>query len=154
MPTVEERLHELESRLQLAEDRLAIADLIASYGPAVDRRDGLATEELWASGGTYVIGDEVVPFAELAAIVDRPGHLRYVNTGCSHFLSPARIDITGDTAVAVNYSMVVMHEGERWVVDRLSANRWELIRTADGWRVQQRANRTLTGVEEARTLLT
>ncbi len=153
MPTVEERLEQLESRLRVAEDRLAIADLIASYGPAVDRRDGAATEALWTADGTYVIGDEVVPFAELADIVDRPGHLRYVNAGCSHFLSPPRIEITGDTAVAVNYSMVVMHEGQRWVVDRLSANRWELVRTAEGWRVQVRSNRTITGVEEARALL-
>lgn len=153
MPTVEERLEKLEIRLQVAEDRLAIANLIAAYGPAVDRRDGAATEALWDTDGTYVIGDDVVPFANLAAIVDLPGHLRYVNAGCSHFLSPARIDVDGDTAVAVNYSMVVMHEGERWVVDRLSANRWELVRTADGWRVDRRANRMITGVEEARALL-
>lgn len=153
MPTVEERLKQLESRLQIAEDRLAIANLIASYGPAVDRRDGGATEALWASDGTYVIGDDVVPFAELANIVDLPGHVRYVTAGCSHFLSPARIDIDGDTAVAVNYSMVVMHEDERWVVDRLSANRWELVRTDHGWRVDRRANRMITGVDEARALL-
>ena len=153
MPTVEERLEQLETRLQVAEDRLAIANLIASYGPAVDRRDGAATEALWSTEGTYVIGDEVVPFAGLADIVDRPGHIRYVTAGCSHFLSPARIEVTGDTAVAVNYSMVVMHEGERWVVDRLSANRWELVRTDGGWKVERRANRTITGVEEARALL-
>ncbi len=153
MLTVEERLAHLESRLRVAEDRLAIANLIASYGPAVDRRDRAATEAIWAKGGTYVIGDEVVPFDELADIVDRPGHLRYVNTGCSHFLSPARISLDGDTAVAVNYSTVIMHEGERWVVDRLSANRWELVRTDEGWQVERRSNRMITGVEEARALL-
>lgn len=153
MTSVDERLAELEARLTAAEDRLAIANLIASYGPAVDRRDGSAARELWSADGEYVIGDDTVVGDAIADIVDLPGHISYVTAGCGHILSPAQIDLHGDRAIATNYSMVVMHEGARWVIDRLSANRWELERTADGWQVSVRANRTITGVAEARELL-
>lgn len=160
MSSVEERLQALETRLQEsenrlrdAEDRLAIADLVARYGPAVDTLNGQAAAALWTETGTYTIGDDVVQRADIAGVVDFDAHLAYVNAGCGHVLSPARIDITGDTAVAVNYSLVVMYEQPRWVVDRMSANRWECVRTAEGWRVQNRSNRMITGTPEARELL-
>lgn len=153
MTSIEDRLAQLELRLQSAEDRLAIANLIASYGPAVDTLDGQTAAELWTDDGTYVIGDDTVERAGIAGVVNFDAHRAYVSAGCGHVLSPARIDLSGDTAIAVNYSIVFMHEAGRWVADRMSANRWECVRTPAGWKVSRRANRVLTGAERARALL-
>ncbi len=46
--TVEERLAALEQRLRRAEDELAIARLMASYGPLADAGDADAVAGLWA----------------------------------------------------------------------------------------------------------
>ena len=48
--TVEERLALLEQRLRRAEDELAIARLMASYGPLVDAD---AVAGLWTDDGEY-----------------------------------------------------------------------------------------------------
>lgn len=154
MTSIEDRLAQLELRLQSAEDRLAIANLIASYDPAVDTLDGQTAAELWTDDGTYAIGDDIVERANIAGVVDFDAHRAYVTAGCGHVLSPARIDLAGDTATAVNYSIVFMHEAGRWVADRMSANRWGCVRTPAGWKVSRRANRVLNGAEQARALLT
>ena len=57
-----------------------------------------------------------------------------------------------DTAVATNHSLVFARRGEPWTAERVSANRWELTRTAEGWKVSKRENRLLTGSEWARQL--
>ncbi|MET0269232.1 MAG: nuclear transport factor 2 family protein, partial [Sphingomonas sp.] len=46
----------LRAGLRAVQDRQAIADLIAAYGPAVDRGDGCAAADLWAADGTYDLG--------------------------------------------------------------------------------------------------
>ena len=49
-------LASLTERLQRVEDQLAIYQLIAAYGPAVDRADGLGAGALWTKDGTYDAG--------------------------------------------------------------------------------------------------
>lgn len=49
--TVEERLAVLEQRLRRPEDELAIARLMASYGPLADAGDADAVAGLWAEDG-------------------------------------------------------------------------------------------------------
>ena len=39
-------------------------------------------------------------------------------------------------------------------IHRASANRWDLVRTADGWKVKRRMLRPLDGGNDARELLT
>ena len=65
------------------------------------------------------------------------------------------INISGDTAVVTNYSQLVLRDPDTdgFRVWRTGVNRWELIRTADGWRATFRANRQLDGTAEARDLL-
>ena len=50
------RLARLEQRLGEVEDHLAIMQLIASYGPAVDGMDGQTLMSLWAADGSYDFG--------------------------------------------------------------------------------------------------
>ncbi|WP_262001640.1 MULTISPECIES: nuclear transport factor 2 family protein [Microbacterium] len=143
----------LERRLQVLEDRAEIADLIARYGPAADSGDADAVAALWAPGGTYQFDDTVLGADDIRSLVSIPTHVEYMRRGCAHIVSAPRIEIDGDDAVAVTHSVVMLREGERWIGERVSANRWELRRTADGWRVQRRRNRLLDGDGAARELL-
>jgi len=58
--TVEERLAVLEQRLRRAEDELAIARLMASYGPLADAGDADAVAGVWAEDCEYDVRDRPV----------------------------------------------------------------------------------------------
>lgn len=142
---------DLESRLRAVEDRLAIQDLISRYGPAVDSGDELAVSDLWGSDGWYRIdGSQLDP--PVGALVHLQTHRDYLAAGCAHILSAPRIEINADVAVAVNHSCVLVRSEGLWQAVRVSANRWELVRTADGWRVHGRTARLLDGSPDARNL--
>lgn len=155
MPDTIERL---TARLTALEDRQAIADLIAGYGPAVDTLDGPATASLWADAGKYDIAPDMLleGRAAISGIATLDQHRGYVAQGCGHLLSPHRIVVTGATATAQGYSMVVLHDpgSGTWQVARASANLWHLRKTDDGWQVVTRKVRLLDGDDEARALLT
>ncbi|MEU4014695.1 nuclear transport factor 2 family protein [Microbacterium sp. NPDC028030] len=143
----------LERRLRALEDRAEIAELIARYGPAADAGDADAVAALWAPDGTYQFDETVLDAEGIRSLVTIPTHREYMRRGCAHIVSAPRIDIDGDRAVAVTHSVVMLREGERWVGERVSANRWELLRTGEGWRVHRRRNRLLDGDAAARELL-
>ncbi|MDL9979348.1 nuclear transport factor 2 family protein [Microbacterium candidum] len=143
----------LEERIAAIEDRLAIADLIARYGPAADSGSGEALAALWSDDGEYGFDDTVLRRDELPALVDIEEHRRLMAAGCAHVLSPPRIEIDGDVATAVNHSIVLEYDGTGWMPVRVGANRWELVRAVGGWRIRRRRNRLLTGEEAARALL-
>lgn len=144
---------DLERRLRALEDRAEIAELIASYGPAVDSAESDAVAALWTDDGTYQFDETVLDADGIRALVAYDTHVEYMRRGCGHILSAPRIVIDGDTAVAVTHSAVLVRDGERWVGERVSANRWEFVRTDAGWRVQRRQNRLLDGATAAQDLL-
>ncbi len=144
------RLEQLEARLRVVEDLAAINQVVASYGPAADSCDGDAVRALWAEGGTYELQGWFYTSDTMAETVTSDLHHRYVAAGSAHVMSAPKITLDGDRAVAVNHSRVFVHEGDRWIVDRAAANRWDLERTEEGWKVRRRVNRLLDGSAEAR----
>jgi hypothetical protein len=153
---VAERLARLEERVQRAEDRLAIADLIASYGPLVDAGDATGTAELWTEAGFYDVDTGRYEGREgVASMVDSPGHQGLLARGCAHITTAPRVEVRGDTAVAVCHSQLLVrrHEGSGFDVPRATAHRFELVRTDEGWRIDRRTSRLLDGSATARTLL-
>lgn len=143
-------MNELEQRVRALEDRLEIIDLLAGYGPAVDSGDEAAVAHMWAEDGEYTYGagsdaGATLKGSEVGALVDLPGHRNYMGRGCGHVLTTPRVRVNGDEALAVNHSLLVLHDGERWVLDRASANRWELERIEGRWQVRNRTNALLDG---------
>lgn len=154
MSDTEARLAALEARITSLEDQLAIYQLLATYGPSVDSRTGDVTASLWAENGSYDYGAAPLEgAATVGSLVNIEPHIHYVADGCAHVISVPHVSIDGDRAVAIGYSRVYLNQGDHWRVERAGANRWELVRTADGWRVQNRVNRLLNGQPEARALL-
>jgi uncharacterized protein (TIGR02246 family) len=148
-------LETLGHRLQALEDREAIRDLIARYGPLADSGDAQGLAALWCEDGEY----EVVGFAtakghaQIAALIDGEFHRALMADGCAHVLGPVTVNISGDSATAIGHSVVFRCVQDAFEAFRVAANRWTLVRTKQGWRVSHRANALLDGTEAARILL-
>lgn len=148
-------LETLGQRLQALEDREAIRDLIARYGPLADSGDAQGLAALWCEDGEY----EVVGFAtakghaRIAALIDGDVHRTLMADGCAHVLGPVAVEVDGDHATARGHSVVFRSTPDGFEAFRVAANRWTLVRTGEGWRVAHRANALLDGQEAARILL-
>lgn len=151
---VESRLAALEARVRLLEDQVAIYRLLACYGPSVDSRSEEATASLWTSDGRYDFGGAPLRGSDdVGGLVHREPHVSYVARGCAHVIGMPLVTIAGDRATATGYSRIYLRDGDGWKVERASANRWELVRTEEGWKVESRLNRLLDGSPEARAIL-
>lgn len=145
----------LATRLRLLEDREAIRDLIASYGPLADSGDAEGVAALWTADGIYAVDGfpEARGHTAIAALITGPVHQALMARGCAHLLGAPVITLEGERATARCQSVVLAKAGEVWEPVRVAANRWELARTTEGWRVIRRDNALLDGREAARVLL-
>lgn len=154
--TTEKRpmLDSIETRLSALEDREAIREIIASYGPLADSGDALGIAALFAEDGTYAVGamGEAKGRADIAGLIESPTHQGLMASGCAHLLGPVAIDLAGDTATARGHSVVFRHEGGRFEVFRVSANLWHFARIDGHWQVIRRDNALLDGDAAARAL--
>lgn len=156
MSNAERRLDALERKLEQLRDHLAIYQLISAFGPAIDSGSSRRTAELWIEDGTY--DAQVGSFTgrdAIAEMVDGPIVQGQIHSGTAHVIGMPHIEISGDTAVATSYARVYRRDAanDGFRVWRVTANRWDLVRTPQGWRVHLRTNRLLDGSEEARELL-
>jgi hypothetical protein len=153
--TIASRLDALEKRLRALEDERAIRQLIAAYGPLVDSGASAAAAALWEPDGVYDIANTGIAHGcdAIAALFDGPFHQDLIASGAAHTLGPAHIVIDGLRAVATGYSVVFAWNKVGFAPTRVAANRWELVRDVDGWRVRRRFNRLLDGAEASRVLL-
>ncbi len=158
----------LEDRIQAIEDRLAIYNLIASHPPSADTAADYYTRAVYAEDGVFDRdphpggnGNE-----EIAAMVRSPAHAVAINGGLAHFCGLPYIELDGDKAAVTSYLQILMPDpngqpvelsnhgaSKGFRIHRVAANRWDLARTAKGWRIKRRTLRPLDGSEPARKLL-
>ncbi|GLZ41991.1 nuclear transport factor 2 family protein [Actinokineospora sp. NBRC 105648] len=152
----DDRIAALERRLAEVEDRLALLQIVAAYGPAVDSGSAEATAALWTEDGVYDTFPVVLAGkAAIAGMVTGELHQGLINSGAAHLIGIPHIELAGDTAVVTTYSQLVLRDNETdsyrsW---RTGVNRWEFARTPQGWRVTRRVNRQLDGTPEGRAIL-
>jgi ketosteroid isomerase-like protein len=147
----------LAQRVRLLEDHLAVTQLVAQYGPAVDSGSAEAAAELWTEDGAF----DAVPWlqmrgrADIAAMVRTDGHHDLIEHGCGHVLTVPHVVVDGDEAVGRSYALNIRWDPDtdRFWVARLSANTWRWARTPDGWRIAARVNAALDGTPEHRAML-
>lgn len=147
-------MQSIDQRLQALEDREAIRELVASYGPLADSGDATGVGALFAEDGAYAVGGmgEAKGRAAIAGLIAGPIHQGLMAAGCAHLLGPVAIDLDGDRAVARGHSVVLRRGGDGFEAYRVSANRWELERRDGQWLVLRRDNALLDGNAEARSL--
>jgi SnoaL-like protein len=158
----------LEDRVRAVEDKLAIFHLIASHPPAADTgtdryyREAFVTDgEVDLGGGKAARGNDTI-----GALVKTPEHQAAIAGGLCHFAGLPRVEIDGDNAVAISYLQIITPDrlaAPREVsghgsttgfrIHRVGANRWELKRGKDGWKVVRRTLRPLDGSGDAMALL-
>jgi hypothetical protein len=158
----------IEDRLRAVEDKLEILNLIASHPPAADTGADYYTKwsfvedgEIDLGGGKGAAGND-----KIAAGQQSPGHLAAIAGGLAHFAGLPRIELNGDEAVATSYLQILTphptaepHEvpnhgvSKGYRIHRVGVNRWELVRTDDGWKIRKRSMRSLDGTEPAREIL-
>lgn len=141
-----DELAELRVRLTRLEDESAITRLVMSYGPAADAGLTSFAGQLWSSDGEYDWDASGTPHqgsAGVDAMLQSDGHQSLIAAGIGHFAGPLLFELDGDAATALNYSLIMRREGERFYLWRVSAVRWDFVRTDSGWRVKRRTNRLL-----------
>lgn len=157
----------LELRLRAIEDRLEIYNLIAAHPPSADTGAAKYTLSVWTEDGSF---DRQIASANgraaIAAGLETPGHQAAIAGGIAHFTGLPHIAITGDTAIVTSYLQILVPQqtgpeievpnhgsSKGFRIHRLSANRWELVRTAGGWKIARRALRVLDDSAAGRDLL-
>ena len=154
MADVDQELLRVSETLRVLEDEREIIRLISSYGPAVDSGQSEVAAAIWTETGVYDTDTAVWRGrAEIAAMIEGAGHQQLIAEGAAHVVGVPNIRVNGHRAVATCYSRVFRYVDGSFEVWRVAVNRWELVRTPEGWRTAYRTNRLINGSDEARELL-
>lgn len=144
------KVAQLEQRLAEAEARLAVQNVITTYGLAADTNDIAAMMALWSDDCVIEIDGNVIARGRTQSrgIIDSEIH-QSIQPYSAHVMGPFRIDvIDGDHAVATGYQTVYVREGKRAdgqsQVWRQSFGRWELRRTDGRWEIARRQSRAVS----------
>jgi hypothetical protein len=158
----------IEDRIRAIEDRLEILNLIASHPPSADSGADYFTRSVYTEDGVIDLGGGkgATGNVKIAAMVKEPGHQAAISGGLAHFAGLPRIEVDGDSAVVTSYLQIITphptaepHEvpnhgvSKGFRIHRVGSNRWELVRTASGWKIKRRTLRPLDGTEPAREIL-
>jgi hypothetical protein len=159
----------LEARLRAIEDRLEISNLIASHPPSADTGGSDHVAASWVEDGVFDRGEDLSSprgRETIAKQVRSIEHQAAIAGGLAHFTGLPHVAIDGDTAVVTSYLQILVPQtqgdpvdvpnhgsGKGFRVHRMTANRWELVRTAAGWKFKRRTLRQLDGSEPARKIL-
>jgi hypothetical protein len=160
---------DLETRLRAIEDRFEIMNLIAQHPPSADTGAVEYTRNAWVEDGVFDRGPPLgAEYGRdtIAALVAKPEHREAIAGGMAHISGLPYIKITGDTAVVIHYLQIIVPEKERDPIQvpnhgsgrgfrpfRVLASRWDLVRSASGWKFKRRAVRLLDGSPDALQLL-
>jgi hypothetical protein len=159
----------LEDRIRAIEDRLEIYNLIASHPPSADTGGSDHIAACWVEDGAFDRGENLSsPRGRdvIASHVQSAEHQAAIAGGLAHFTGLPHVAIDGDTAVVTSYLQILVPQtegnpvavpnhgsGKGFRVHRMTANRWELVRTEEGWKFKHRTLRQLDGTEPARKIL-
>jgi SnoaL-like domain len=158
----------LEQRIRAIEDRLEIYNLIATHPLSADTGADYFAEHVYAEDGVF--DREPLSSASgnkaIAAGLNSVAHRAAIAGGLAHFTGLPQIALNGDEAVVTSYLQILTpnksaepvevpnHGASRgYHVHRVVTNRWEFVRTADGWKIKRRTLRLVDGSEGSRELL-
>jgi hypothetical protein len=154
-----EELAALQLRVRELEDFRDISQLVSQYGPSVDSGGADAAADLWVEDGEFAVVGGEMSFTmkgrgDIAAMVESEGHQNLIRNGCAHVLTAPHIEVHGNRATGRSYALNIRWdpENDRFRVARVSANKWNWVRTDKGWKVAERVNSNLDGAQASRAL--
>jgi SnoaL-like domain len=150
---------QLLARITAAEDKLEILTLLAGSAFSSD----VASESYWKKMFTPDAvfdrgqGRQDKGIAEILKIVNAPDQHEAIKYGMTHLAMLPHITLKGDSAIATGYLLIVMPDtaashvnlpgkgfSPGFSIYQLTVNRWQLLRTTEGWKVTQRTVRPIT----------
>jgi SnoaL-like domain len=152
---------ELLSRITATEDRLEILNLLAGSANSSD----VASEEYWkkmfTEDATFDRGTKQDKGRnEILKIINAPEQKEAIKAGMRHLAMLPHIKLTGDSAVATGYLLIVMPDSAAshvklagkgvspgFSIYQVTVNKYTLVRTTDGWKVSQRIVRPISSVD-------
>src|SRR5580704_14995434 len=153
----------LERRIRAIEDRLEIYNLIAGHPPSADTGASHYAEAVYTADGVFDRGPDLsgaVGNKAIARSLQSAGHQAAIAGGLAHFTGLPHIALDGDSAVVVSYLQILTpnkagdsievpnHGSSRgYHIHRVVTTRWELARTATGWKIKRRTIRLVDGSE-------
>jgi ketosteroid isomerase-like protein len=152
--STEQKLDALARRLERVEDELAIQRLIVRYGLAVDSGDAEATAALFTEDCIYEVravgtglDDRAGPLIMrgrqgVADMVKGENHQSLL-PNAAHTIGPAVVSVEGDRAHATGYSRVYHRREGNYVLFRLGANHWELVKQDGRWLIHRRVSQAV-----------
>ncbi len=159
----------LEHRIRAIEDRLAIYNLIAGHPPSADTGAAAYAEAVYSEDGVFDRGADLSSWSGnkgIAANLKSAGHQAAIAGGLAHFTGLPHVTVDGDKAVVISYLQILVprksgeaievpnHGASRgYHIHRVVTNRWDLVRTASGWKIKRRTSRLVDGSEPSRELL-
>jgi len=159
----------LERRLRAVEDRLEIYNLIAGHPPSADTGAAAYAEAVYAEDGVFDRGPGLTSAngnKVIGAMLQSPAHQAAIAGGLAHFTGLPHVTIDGDNAVVISYLQILTpnksgepievpnHGASRgYHIHRVVTNRWDLVRTASGWKIKRRTLRLVDGTEPSRDIL-
>jgi SnoaL-like domain len=158
----------IEDRIRAIEDRLEIYNLIASHPPSADTGAQSYIQSIFTEDAVLDLGGAKTATGNraISEMPQRPAHQEAIKAGLAHFAGLPHVTIDGDRAVVTSYLQILAphptadevevpaHGVARgYRIHRVGANRWELVRTPQGWKIKRRAYRTLDGSEPALDIL-
>jgi len=150
---VEARLEALERHVVELQDQLDVLRVVASYGPSVDGGASVEAGLLWTEDCSYASDNAADPLRGRATIEELSERVGQVPMGVAHFLNLPMVVVDGDRATVTGHSNTYHQEEGKYVVARVSSNRWELEKIDGRWQIRSRVNRILDGNQEAKELL-
>ncbi len=164
-----EQYTSLEHRIRAIEDRLAIYNLIAGHPPSADTGAAAYAEAVYSEDGVFDRGADLSSWSGtkgIAANLKSAGHQAAIAGGLAHFTGLPHVTVDGDKAVVISYLQILApkksgeaievpnHGASRgYHIHRVVTNRWDLVRTASGWKIKRRTSRLVDGSEPSRELL-
>jgi hypothetical protein len=159
----------LEQHIRTIEDRLEIYNLIAGHPPSADTGADYYAEAVYAEDAEFDRGaglSGAVGNKAIAAMLTSPAHQAAIAGGIAHFTGLPHVAIDGDDAVVISYLQILTpnkngiaievpnHGASRgYHIHRVVTSRWDLRRTASGWKIKRRGIRLVDGSEPSREIL-
>lgn len=146
--SVEDRLAALEARLQEAEDREAIREVLNAYNFAADTGDARGYAETFTENAVFDMGRARMEGRASfeTAIADPAGTHKVAieGKGSMHTVGPVTIRVDGLKAWAEGPTMVWVRDGEAFKVFTASYNHWDFEKTDGRWAMSHRRARQMS----------
>jgi hypothetical protein len=147
--SVEDRLAQMEARLQRLEDQEKIRRCLARYGYNADLGRSEEYLALWSEDGLYDL--DAGPLRgepALREMITSPTghHKSAIENRSMHAVGNLFIEIEGDTAFAEGYSIVWVRGADgKHAPHTAGYNHWDFRRKGDGWLMTRRLRREVGG---------